>query len=142
MESPFPSSDQALSLWSGSADSKTLDYQRTHDPREYQIMRTSTKPPRVYKTQHHPTANRTPGRTPHPNNKQDKNTNPIISRQNYHLTQPCRGGRGDNSLPLPEHKHMPHPAQNVYEPQDRPQEGRNQKEERIQPSSRKEFNFL
>ena len=30
---------------------------------------------------------------------------------------------------------MPHPAQNVYEPQDRPQEGRNQKEERIQPWS-------
>ena len=26
---------------------------------------------------------------PHLNNKQNKNTNPIISRQNYHLTQPC-----------------------------------------------------
>ena len=26
---------------------------------------------------------------PHPNNKQNKNTNPIISRQDYHLTQPC-----------------------------------------------------
>ena len=26
---------------------------------------------------------------PHPNNKQDKNTNTIISRQDYHLTQPC-----------------------------------------------------
>ena len=25
----------------------------------------------------------------YPNNKQDKNTNPIISRQDYHLTQPC-----------------------------------------------------
>ena len=25
----------------------------------------------------------------HPNNKQDKNTNPIISRQDYHLTQLC-----------------------------------------------------
>jgi len=23
------------------------------------------------------------------NNKQNKNTNPIISRQDYHLTQPC-----------------------------------------------------
>ena len=34
--------DQALSLWSGSADSKTLDNQRTN-PREYQIMRTHTK---------------------------------------------------------------------------------------------------
>ena len=27
---------------------------------------------------------------PHPNNKQSKNTNPIINRQDYHhLTQPC-----------------------------------------------------
>ena len=26
---------------------------------------------------------------PHPNNKQNKNKNPIISRQDYHLTQPC-----------------------------------------------------
>ena len=25
----------------------------------------------------------------HPNNKQNKNTNPIINRQDYHLTQPC-----------------------------------------------------
>ena len=28
-------------------------------------------------------------RTSHLNNKQNKNTNPIISRQDYHLTQPC-----------------------------------------------------
>ena len=26
---------------------------------------------------------------PHLNNKQNKNTDPIISRQDYHLTQPC-----------------------------------------------------
>ena len=26
---------------------------------------------------------------PHLNNKQNKNINPIISRQDYHLTQPC-----------------------------------------------------
>ena len=26
---------------------------------------------------------------PHLKNKQNKNTNPIISRQDYHLTQPC-----------------------------------------------------
>ena len=37
-----PSRDQALSLWSGSTDSKTLDYQRTN-PREYQIVRTHIK---------------------------------------------------------------------------------------------------
>ena len=34
--------DQALSLWSGSTDSKTLDYQRSN-PREQQIVRTHTK---------------------------------------------------------------------------------------------------
>ena len=34
--------DQALSFWSGSTDSKTLDYQRTNT-REYQIVRTHTK---------------------------------------------------------------------------------------------------
>ena len=34
--------DQALSPWSGSTDSKTLDYQRTNT-REYQIVRTHTK---------------------------------------------------------------------------------------------------
>jgi len=26
---------------------------------------------------------------PHLNNKQNRNTNPVISRQDYHLTQPC-----------------------------------------------------
>ena len=40
-------------------------------------------------TQHHPTASSTLYRKPHPNNKQDKNTNPIISRQDYNLTQTC-----------------------------------------------------
>ena len=28
-------------------------------------------------------------RIPHLNNKQNKNANPIMSRQDYHLTQPC-----------------------------------------------------
>ena len=37
-----PEPHQALSLWSGSTDSKTLDYQRTN-PREYQIVRTQHK---------------------------------------------------------------------------------------------------
>ena len=42
-----------------------------------------------YKTQHHPTTNSTLCRTPHLNNKQNKNTNPITSRQDCHLTQAC-----------------------------------------------------
>ena len=78
--------DQALSLWSGSTDSKTLDYQRIN-PREYQIVRTHTKETTEYKTQHHSTTSSTLCRTPHLNNKQNKNTNVIISRQDNHLTQ-------------------------------------------------------
>ena len=80
--------DQALILWSGSTDSKILDYQRTNH-REYQTVRTHTKTALEYKTWHHPTTTSTLCRTPHPNHKQDKNTNPIISRQYYNLTQPC-----------------------------------------------------
>ena len=42
MESSFLTRDQSLSLWSGSTDCKTLDYQRIN-PREYQIVRTHKK---------------------------------------------------------------------------------------------------
>ena len=42
MESLFLTRDQALSLWSGSTDSKTLDYQRVN-PKEYQTVGTPTK---------------------------------------------------------------------------------------------------
>ena len=41
-EGDWETRDQALSLWSGSTDSKTLDYQRTK-PREYQIVRNHTR---------------------------------------------------------------------------------------------------
>ena len=39
---PHKTRDQALSLWSGSNDSKTLDNQRTNT-REYQIVKSPTK---------------------------------------------------------------------------------------------------
>ena len=42
MEPLFLTRDQALSLWCGSTDSKTLDYKR-NIPREYQIVRAHTK---------------------------------------------------------------------------------------------------
>ena len=42
VKSLFLTRDQTLSLLSGSADSKTLDYWRT-SPRDYQIVRTHTK---------------------------------------------------------------------------------------------------
>ena len=85
MKSSFLTRNQALSLWSGSTHSKNLDYQRIN-PREYQIVRTHTK---EYKTWHHPTTINILCRTPHLNNKQNKNTNATVSRQDYHLTQPC-----------------------------------------------------
>ena len=80
--------DQALSLWNVSSDSKTLDYQRTN-PREYQMVRTHTKETTWKQDLHPPTTSNTMCRTAHLNNKQNKNTNQIISRQDYHLTQPC-----------------------------------------------------
>ena len=86
-ECPKPR-DQALSLWSGSTDSKTLDYQRTN-PREYQIVRTHTKETTWIRDLAHSTTSSTLCSTPHLNDKQSKNTNPVISRQDYHLTQPC-----------------------------------------------------
>ena len=45
--------------------------------------------PLEYKAQHHPNTSSTLCRTAHINNKQNKNTYPIIGRQDYHLTQPC-----------------------------------------------------
>ena len=46
--------------------------------------------PLKHKTPHHSTtSSSTLCRMPHLNNKQNKNTNPIISRRDYHLTQPC-----------------------------------------------------
>ena len=88
MKNSFLTRDQTLNLWSGSTDSKTLDYQKTN-PREYKIVRTHTKETTWNKTWHHPTTCSTLCRAPHLNNKQNKNTSPIISRQEYHLTQPC-----------------------------------------------------
>ena len=86
MESLFLSRYQALNLWSGSTNSKTLDYQRTN-PREYQIVRIQQRKPLEYKW-HHPTTSITLCRMPYLSNKQNKNTNQIINRQDHHLTQP------------------------------------------------------
>ena len=45
--------------------------------------------PLEYKAWHHPTFSSRLCRIPHLNSKQDKNTSPFISRQEYHLTQAC-----------------------------------------------------
>jgi len=47
VEYSFLTRDHALSLWTWSTDSKTLDYQRTN-PGGYQIVRTHTKETNIY----------------------------------------------------------------------------------------------
>jgi len=85
VESLFLTRNQAQSFWSRSTDSKTLDNQRTN-LREYQIVRTHTKKTTWIQDPALPTTSSTLCRMPLLNNKQNKNTNPIISRQDYHLT--------------------------------------------------------
>ena len=68
-----------------STDSTSLEYQRTK-PREYQIVRTHTKETTWIQDLASPNHS---SRTPHLNNKQNKNTSQVISRQDYHLTQLC-----------------------------------------------------
>ena len=87
VESSFLTRDQALSLQNRGNDSKTLDHQRTN-PREYQIVRTHTKETIGKQDLASPNHRQQPMH-PHLNNKQNKNANPVISRQDYHLTQPC-----------------------------------------------------
>ena len=50
-----------------------------------------------YKTQHHPITSSNLCRTPHLNNKQSKNTNPVISRQDYSAL-PIRGETNKQKL--------------------------------------------
>ena len=71
-------------------------------------------------------------------NLKNKNTHPIISRQDQHLTQPCPSEEKQTNKKT---QHKSHPIQSSHKPLDQSQEGRKQKQERIQPSSRKEFNF-
>ena len=78
---------------------------------------------------------------PHLNNKQNKHTNPIINRQDYHLTQLCPSEEKQTNKQKKQKQHKYDPIQSLHKPLDQPYEGRNHKEERIQPSSRKELNF-
>ena len=60
--------------------SKTLEYQRTPNAREYQIVRTHTKETTWIQDPASPTTSSFLCRMAHPNKKQDKTTNPNISR--------------------------------------------------------------
>ena len=68
---------------------------------------------------------------PHLNNKQNKNTNPIISRQDHHLTQPCPSeGKQTNK-----NSAQISPYTKLTQTTGPTLGGQNQKEERIQPCS-------
>ena len=88
MESSFLTRDQAMSLWSGSTDSKTLTTRELTlgSIKQWELIQ---RKPLKYKTQHHPTTSSTLCSSPHLNKKQNKNTNSIISRQDHHFTKPC-----------------------------------------------------
>ena len=88
VESLLLTKGQALKIWSGNTNSKTLDYQRTN-PWKYQIIRTPTKETTCIQDLASQTTSNNLCRMPHPNNKQDKITNPIIRGQDYHPTEPC-----------------------------------------------------
>ena len=49
----------------------------------------------------------------HLNNKQNKNTSPIISRQDYHLTQPCPS---EQEKKRKNTEHKSHPIQSLHKP--------------------------
>ena len=56
--------------------------------RELALWECTQRKPLEYKTRHHPTTSSTLCRMPQLKNKQNKNTKPIIRRQEYHFTQP------------------------------------------------------
>ena len=110
----------------GSTESRTVDCQRTPDPRSINQWELPQRPPLVPKTWHHSTAGSTQHRTAHPNNKQDRNTNPIIRRQNshrhpqtQHLTQPCPSEGIKPHLP-PECRHKTLWKWSLHKWRDRP----------------------
>ena len=80
--------DQTLNLWSEITDSKTLDYQRTSH-RVYQIVRTHTKETTWIQDPASPNHQWQPVQDATSKQQTKQNTNPIISKQEYHLTQPC-----------------------------------------------------
>ena len=123
-----PTRDQALSLWSGSTDSKILDYQRTN-PGGIKQWELTQKKPHEYQTWYRPTTNSTLCRPPHLNNKQNKNANEIISRQGYHLTQPCPSEEKQTN----KNSAQVSPYTKLTQTTGPTLEGRKQKEERIQP---------
>ena len=87
--------------------------------------------PLEYKIQHHQSTDSTLCKKPHLNRKENKNANPIISRQNDHLTQPCPSEEKANKQTKTQHKS--HPIRSLHKPLDQPW--------RAETKSKKEFNL-
>ena len=136
MESPFLARDQTLSLWTGSSVSKTLGYQTTPNPIEYQIVRTPMKA--ITCIQDPASPNYHPVQDASSNTKQDKNSKTITSNRittslsHGHRAEGGEGGGGTHLLP-PESKKKLHPTGTLHKPLDQTYKDRNQKKERIQP---------
>ena len=82
---------------------------------------------------------------PHPKKQKDKNTNPVISKQDCHLIQPC-SSEGKNKTKQKQKQNLTsfHQSTNKSHTQKQPTQttgttlhskGRNQKEEGIRPES-------
>ena len=101
MESPFLTRDQALNFLTGNTTPR-LEYQRTTNPREYQIVRTHTKEVKWIQNPASPNYQQLPVQDGSSKQKQDKNTNPIISREDYQFIQPwsSEGGKKNPQLNL------------------------------------------
>jgi len=93
--------------------------------------------PQENKTRHHQTTDSTLCRTPHLNHKEHKNTNPIISRQNDHLTQPCPSEEKANKQTNKNSAQIS-PYKKLTQTTGPTLEGRNKKEERtLKPGKRR-----
>jgi len=65
---------------------------------------------------------------PHLNNKQNKTTNPIVSRQDYHLTQSCPSEEKQTKT-----QYKSNPIRSLHKPLDQPY--------RAETKRKKEFNL-
>ena len=68
---------------------------------------------------------------PHPNNKQDKNRNLSSADRISTSLNPAHQRGKKKKKP----QHISHSIQRLHKPLNQPYEGRNQKEERVQPGS-------
>ena len=121
--------------WTGWISLQSKELSRVFsNPRTNQMVRTHTKETTWIQDlaspnhQYHPV---------HLKNKQNKNTNPIISRQDYHLIQPFPSEEKQINKNSPYAKLTQTTGPTNQWLVRKPKEGRNQKEETIQPSSRK-----